>query len=104
MTTADAVVNWDSGHLQFGEVAAVLRAFLAAARGKMLGMDVLGDWSSVKLGGVLQRLLHWTEHPPLTVNPADATRTNERTNLALLEGIESWANRPAEGVLFAATR
>jgi hypothetical protein len=91
MTAADAVVNWDSGHLRLAEVSAVLAAFLAAARGNLLGMDVLGDWSSVRLDGVFRRVLHWTEHPPLTVDPAEAARTNEATNLALLRSLGSRA-------------
>jgi hypothetical protein len=87
MTAADAVVNWDSGHLRLAEVIAVLTAFLAAARGNLLGVDVLGDWSAVRLSGTLRRVLHWTEHPGLAVDPAEAARVNERTNLALLQSL-----------------
>jgi len=92
MTAADAVVNWDSGPLQLAEVTAVLRAFLTAARGNVVGLDVLGDWSPVKLGGTLQRLLHWTEHPPLAVDPAEAARINERANLTLVQGLAASLN------------
>jgi hypothetical protein len=84
MTAADAVVNWDSGHLRLAEVTTVLAAFLAAARGNLLGLDVVGDWSPVRLGGVFRRLLGWMEHPPLAVNPVEATRINEGTNRSLL--------------------
>jgi arginase family enzyme len=87
MTTADAVVNWDSGELRLAEVTAVLEAFVAAAGGEVIGMDVVGDWSPVRLGGTIRRLLHWTEHPALAVAPAEAARTNERTNLALLQSL-----------------
>jgi hypothetical protein len=87
MTTADAVVNWDSGHLRLAEVIAVLAAFIAAARGSVVGADVLGDWSRVRLGGILRRILHWTEHPSLAVVPAEAACVNERTNLALLQSL-----------------
>jgi arginase family enzyme len=87
MTTADAVVNWDSGELQLTEVTGVLGAFLAAAGGNLIGMDLVGDWSPVRLGGLLSRLLRWTEHPALTIDPAEATRINEKTNLILLRSL-----------------
>jgi hypothetical protein len=85
LTAAEAVVNWDSGHLTTAEVADVLRAFAAAARGGLAGMDVVGDWSPVYLHGLLRRGLHWSEHPRLRIDPEEATRRNERLNLRLLE-------------------
>jgi hypothetical protein len=87
MTATDAVVNWDSGQLRLHEVTAVLTAFITAAGGNLLGVDVLGDWSPVRLDGILCRALHWTEHPPLKVDPAEAARVNERTNLALFQSL-----------------
>jgi hypothetical protein len=83
----EAVVNWDSGHLTLGEAQTVLRGFLQAAGGRLAGMDILGDWSPVRMRGALRRLLHLTEHPALTVDPGGASRHNERTNVALLETV-----------------
>jgi hypothetical protein len=94
MTSADALVNWDSGHLRPAEVNAVLSAFVAAAAGNVIGMDVVGDWSAVRLDGTFRRLLHWTEHPALAVDPAEAARTNENTNLALLQSLAGILARP----------
>jgi hypothetical protein len=94
LTAEDAVVNWDSGHLRTEEVTAVLTAFASAARGRVLGADVPGDWSPVRLGGALRRVLHWTEHPPLAVDPAEANRVNERTNLALFQSLVAILARP----------
>jgi hypothetical protein len=79
----EAVVNWDSGHLELSEVALILDAFESACGGNLAGMDVVGDWSPVRVRGWLRRLLHLTEHPALTIDPATARRRNERTNLAL---------------------
>ncbi len=87
LTAEDALVNWDSGHLRTTEVTEVLAAFAEAARGDVLGADVPGDWSPVRLGGALRRVLHWTEHPPLAVDPAEANAVNERTNLALFQSL-----------------
>jgi hypothetical protein len=83
MRVEDAVVNWDSGQLELGEVEAILAAFRAAA-GELAGMDLVGDWSPVEVQGPFRRALHWLEHPALTVDPAEARRRNERANLALL--------------------
>jgi hypothetical protein len=84
LTARDAVVNWDSGHLAVAEVKSVLSAFIRAARRQIAGIDVVGDWSPVRLRGIGRRLLHGTEHPWLNVNPANATRCNQRFNLELL--------------------
>jgi hypothetical protein len=84
-TAAEAVVNWDSGYLMPEEVGAVLQAFVTAAGGKLAGMDIVGDWSPIRLNGLMRRLLHWTEHPALLIDAEEATRRNERLNLFLLD-------------------
>jgi hypothetical protein len=80
----DAVVNWDSGRLTRAEAQAVTAAFAAAAGGRLAGVDLVGDWSPVRVEGWFRRLLHWTEHEPQTVDTAHAARCNEKTNLALI--------------------
>jgi hypothetical protein len=84
MRADDAMVNWDSGHLTLPEVNLILRVFMQAAQSNLLGMDILGDWSTVQTYGLFRRYLHWTEHPTLAIDPAQANRLNERTNLVLL--------------------
>jgi arginase family enzyme len=84
LVARDAVVNWDSGHLTLPELGRIFDAFLDAARGDLVGMDVVGDWSPVEVKGLLRWALHATEHPALDVTPGEATRGNERTNLHLL--------------------
>ncbi len=81
----DAVVNWDSGHLTIPEVEDVLRAFVGAARQQLAGMDVVGDWSAVRVRGWFRRFLHLTEHPWLNVKPLQAAQRNESLNLRLLK-------------------
>jgi hypothetical protein len=89
LVEGDAAVNWDSGLLRLAEVQAVLTAFLRAARGRLAGMDLVGDWSPVRLRGALRHLLHWTEHPPLAVKPAEAARRNAAANLALAGSVRA---------------
>lgn len=85
LSASEAVVNWDSGCLTAAEVLAILSAFADAAEGGWAGMDVVGDWSPVHSCGLLQRFLHWTEHPSLDVDAHEATRRNQALNLRLLE-------------------
>jgi hypothetical protein len=93
MREAEAVVNWDSGHLDRPEVETVLDAFLGAAGGRLAGMDIVGDWSPVRTHGLLRRFLHLSEHPPLRIDPLQATSRNEETNLALLDWLPSANHR-----------
>jgi hypothetical protein len=86
MVSADAPVNWDSGHLREAEVNTVLESFEQAAGGRLAGMDVVGDWSPVRVAGSFRRFFHLTEHPALNVFPALANRSNEGLNLRLLAG------------------
>jgi hypothetical protein len=85
MCPQDAVVNWDSGFLNLAEVQAILSWFLCACGGNVVGMDIVGDWSPVRLRGLLRRALHWTEHPRLDITPYDAIALNTRTNQILLD-------------------
>jgi hypothetical protein len=90
LTTADALVNWDSGHLALAEVRAILRVLLHAARGQLAGMDIVGDWSPVRVRGALRRFLHLTEHPALSIDSSRATHRNALTNLILIEDLSSY--------------
>jgi hypothetical protein len=96
MRTADAVVNWDSGHLDVEEVQTVLDGFRDAARDCLAGMDIVGDWSPVRLQGLFRQLFHLTEHPALAVTAYDARRCNERTNEILLAAAVSEWRKTAE--------
>jgi hypothetical protein len=87
LRTADAVVNWDSGHLDLEEVETILDVFREWSHDDMAGMDIVGDWSPVRLDGLFRHLFHLTEHPALSVTPGEARRRNERTNQMLLAAV-----------------
>jgi hypothetical protein len=84
LPVSEAAVNWDSGHLTLEETGKVLKAFGQAARGKLAGVDIVGDWSPVQVQGLLPWTFHLTEHPALSVDPLEASNRNERANLFLL--------------------
>ena len=65
----------------------ILSTFLDLADGKLAGLDIVGDWSPVSVRGWLRRLMHLTMHPPLKIDPSEATRCNEQVNLGLLRGL-----------------
>src|SRR5262249_4805139 len=73
------------------------RADLARGGGASAGVagaDLLGDWSPVRVRGLLRRALHLTEHPRLAVEAEEAERRNDRANLALLEALRAPWLRP----------
>jgi arginase family enzyme len=102
MTAEEAVVNWDSGYLRAGEVLEVIRTFVAAAGGRLAGMDVVGDWSPVRVRGLFRRVLHWAEHPRLHADPNEADARNERLNLTILHAAAAWSAVDARRALLAA--
>jgi hypothetical protein len=85
MSSQEATVNWDSGHLTLAEVETALTLFTEAAHDKLAGMDVVGDWSPVDLSGIGRRVLHWTEHPSLEVSPLRASHRNQLANVTLAQ-------------------
>ena len=89
LTASESVVNWDSGHLSVPEVLALLEAFVSAASENVMGMDVVGDWSPIRVRGWLRRFLDWSEHPALSIDADEATQRNEALNLRLLDCLSS---------------
>ena len=89
MNQCDAVVNWDSGYLELSEVQLILNWLIAACGGNLAGMDILGDWSPVRVQGLLRCVLHATEHPSLAVDARAAAQRNAVVNLALVESVRS---------------
>lgn len=85
LTSEEAAVNWDSGLLTLDDAVSVLRAFLGAARGRLAGADILGDWSPVLLATPLNRLCHRLDHPSPFHEAANAAERNGRANAKLLQ-------------------
>jgi arginase family enzyme len=94
LNAAEAVVNWDSGVLGFEDARDVITWFREASGGNLIGMDVVGDWSPVRMRWGLRKLCHWMEHPHLHINPKIATRINEGLNAAINEHMQRESPRP----------
>jgi hypothetical protein len=82
---SDAFTNWDSGRLSLDDLLALIGQFVAAARGNVAGIDLLGDWSPVRTDSWLGRLCHWTQHRAQTIDPELAAARNEAANTAIIE-------------------
>jgi arginase family enzyme len=82
----DAGTNWDQGRTSLALLAGLVRA--AAAGRTVVGLDVVGDWSSAVYGGgllagLLKRGEAMLDQPWLSPSPA-ALSANETANLELL--------------------
>jgi len=86
LCAADAATNWDQGRLSLADLQAILRAVMSGHR--IIGADVVGDWSTpIYGGGFSARLLKRGEamlDQPWRA-PADADQVNEIANLQLLD-------------------
>ncbi|KQZ28381.1 hypothetical protein ASD47_22325 [Caulobacter sp. Root1472] len=82
----DAVTNWDQGRLRLDGLERLVRA--VAERARLIGADVVGDWSPPRYGpDLLSNLLKRGEaflDQPRGGAPGDLSRINEATNLRLL--------------------
>ena len=90
----DAVTNWDQGSAPLAFVEAALRRL--GARRRLIGADVLGDWSrpayaGERLEGLVKRAEAFLDHPRAANDAAGAQAVNEPVNLRLLSAFRSAA-------------
>jgi hypothetical protein len=81
---ADAVTNWDQGELSLQRLSSLLGGIGTAHR--IVGADVVGDWSLPRYAGVVDRCLKWAEScidQPRGM-PRAGTQVNEAVNQHLL--------------------
>jgi hypothetical protein len=88
LCAADAATNWDQGQMTACDLFAVLRCVLAGHR--VIGADVVGDWSRPTYGGgglagLLKRGEALLDQPWRAPDAAAAHMVNEAINLRLLD-------------------
>jgi hypothetical protein len=91
---ADAVTNWDQGQASLDFVITAVRRVAAGRR--VIGADVVGDWSTPVYGGgagagLLKRGEAMLDQPWSRPEPSAACRINEAVNLRLLAMFEGLA-------------
>jgi len=83
----DAVTNWDQGQASLNFVLAAIRRACGGRR--VIGADVVGDWSPADYGSGAAALLKWGEarldQPRRRPNPEVARTVNEAANLRFLD-------------------
>lgn len=84
----DAITNWDQGETRLEDLLQTL-ARVACAH-KVVGADIVGDWSAPVYGGgavatLLKRGEAWLDQPWRRPPPREARRVNEGANLRLLD-------------------
>jgi arginase family enzyme len=89
---ADAVTNWDQGICALDDLLAWLRPLLG--RRRVAGVDVSGDHSPARYDGsswtrLKKRAEAFMDQPVRKVDRAASAAVNQRTNLALLETLQT---------------
>ena len=91
LSPGEAGTNWDQGRTSVAFLHALIAGAVAGRR--LIGADVVGDWSAADYGGGLvdgllkrgEAILNQPWRPP----SADALAANQAINLGLLEQIRS---------------
>ena len=98
----EAAVNWDSGVMRLTDAMRILAALEEQCEARIVGMDIVGDWSPVKMSGLFRRGLHWLEHEPDAMDTDRARKINEETNSCLadflrnLTRFSNWQRKSSE--------
>lgn len=84
----DAITNWDQGQLRLSAILKLLSHI--AARHRIVGADVIGDYSTpVYTGSLLTRILKhgeiFIDQPLVAPEPFETSDCNTMTNLTLLK-------------------
>lgn len=89
----DAGTNWDQGRTSLPLLQAMVQSAVAGRR--LIGADVVGDWSRpIYGGGLAARALKWGEallDQPWRAPPPGQRLLNETTNLALFDHLRTAA-------------
>ena len=90
LAAVDAATNWDQGQMRLAYLERLIAAL--GERHRIVGADVVGDWSEPVYGGkLLERLRKRIEaaldQPRRQPDPATATAINQSVNLSLLDSL-----------------
>jgi len=86
MTRTHNLQNWNSGVLTRTEVLLIIEVLIELSNGRLIAMDVTGDFSKVKTQGIFRSYLHETQHEEVnnSIRQDKATVLNEETNHEIL--------------------
>jgi len=83
----DNYQNWNSGFLRRREVIRFIKVLIELSGGRLLAIDVTGDFTKVSVHGFFRNYLHTSQHDDEQNNqsPEIALEKNQDTNLELLK-------------------
>jgi len=76
----------------------IIKVLIDLSGGRLLGMDVTGEFTKVKVSGLYRGYLHSSQHDDAQNNQdqAKATYTNQATNLALMKTLYNALGIPSQ--------
>jgi hypothetical protein len=94
MTRDYCLQNWNSGVLLRDEVFTVIEVLIEMSGGRLLAVDITGDFSKVKTHGVYRSYLHSHQHSDSenNIDQDKASQLNQETNKRLLKHLHSIIN------------
>jgi len=83
--------NWNSGELSLDETLLIIETLIELSGGRLMAMDITGDFTKVHTHGVFRAYLHWSQHEHSENNiPQEVANTlNQRTNLKILRTVKA---------------
>lgn len=82
---ADAATNWDQGRMPLATLLAALRRI--GASGRVVGVDVCGEYSAPRFADPLKRIAAWLDHPHASPPDPLSLARNDRANRALVQAL-----------------
>ena len=86
-----ALTNWEEGMLSLEKLLLMLK--LIRDNLDIIGIDIVGDYSEISIRGNLKKMISYLDHPgnlkTKYLSDAFVNEINERTNLSILELINS---------------
>lgn len=91
MRREHALQNWNSGELSLDETLLIVEVLIELSGGRLMAMDIMGDFSKVETSGVYRAYLHSSQHEDENNNipPEVANSLNQRTNLRILRTVKA---------------
>lgn len=83
--------NWNSGELSLDETLLIIEVMIELSGGRLMAMDIMGDFTKVETAGLYRAYLHSSQHcdSENSIPQEEATALNQRTNLRILRSVKA---------------
>jgi hypothetical protein len=94
MTRKYSLQNWNSGILFREEILVAIEVLVEMAKGRLLAIDITGDFTSVVTQGWYRGYLHRTQHSDEenNIKQEEANVVNQETNKCILKALYNIVN------------